>query len=332
MYDSIVDFFREEANVQVWEVGKNIATGWIGLQCIYCGDTSNHLGIRLKDLKCTCWKCGSHSIISLLNEIAGLSRKEAKELVKHITGEYIEEAPKTQPTVSGEVRYLLPPESTIKMTRAHRKFLIRRRFNPALITKKFDLRFVGNVGRYKFRIIIPITTRRNIVTFTSRSIYKNAIPPYLHADRKFSIISVKDTLYNIDSINQHHDGLLVEGAIDVWRWGTGAFASFGQYLTKAQYMAVKRAKIRNLFIMYDSDKLVGKKSALYGKRYDDHVPMRQRMQNRLSYYKAVEVWRILHPLVDKCELITNERFNDVARLNDRQVLEIKNELDFNKGR
>jgi len=70
----------EEHDIQFWRTGKNVSRGWVGLQCPFCDDDSNHLGIHKKSLRCRCWKCGGHKLINTLMEVLSIPFKEAKKI------------------------------------------------------------------------------------------------------------------------------------------------------------------------------------------------------------------------------------------------------------
>ena len=79
---NIIEYLQDEVGIKVSIDGKNVSTGWIGVQCPFCNDETNHLGIRINDLRCSCWKCGNHSFISYITELIDCSHSKAKQLYK----------------------------------------------------------------------------------------------------------------------------------------------------------------------------------------------------------------------------------------------------------
>ena len=66
----------EDQNISYSKEGKNISNGWIGINCVFCQDTSNHLGITPNN-RITCWKCGTKGdIVTLIKEVEQCSFKD----------------------------------------------------------------------------------------------------------------------------------------------------------------------------------------------------------------------------------------------------------------
>jgi hypothetical protein len=75
--------YLDDKNISYSTSGKNVSSGWIGISCPFCGDSSNHLGINLESKVFSCWKCGEKgNFIKLAMELEGLS---FKEIMKEIT-------------------------------------------------------------------------------------------------------------------------------------------------------------------------------------------------------------------------------------------------------
>ncbi len=52
---------------------------WINIQCPFCTDTEEHLGIHLKQGSINCWKCGTHKLPELIKEF---TEKNPYEIIK----------------------------------------------------------------------------------------------------------------------------------------------------------------------------------------------------------------------------------------------------------
>ena len=50
--------YLDEKGIEYVTEGKNVSAGWIGLQCPYCSDQSNHLGVCLDGKGFSCFRCG----------------------------------------------------------------------------------------------------------------------------------------------------------------------------------------------------------------------------------------------------------------------------------
>lgn len=257
----IVEFLKEN-DVEVWESGKNVARGWIGLQCPFCEDDSNHLGIRLKDNLCRCWKCGGKNLVEVIREVLNVTWKEAKNIATNISSSKDEYQVRLRPEIEDfkheypTIR--LPKEASTSFPRMHLAYLKTRGFGVKTI-KKYKLHAVYTIGPYKFRIIIPIICNKKIVSFTSRDVTGESSLKYLGASQK-KYSNPKDFVYNLDSVDVGGEAILVEGPIDVWKLGDKAISFFGTSATANQTMHLYKKKIKRLYILMDND-FAGKKSA-----------------------------------------------------------------------
>jgi len=307
---NIIEYLEDEVGIKVSIDGKNVSTGWIGVQCPFCEDESNHFGIRISDLRCSCWKCGNHSFISYIKEITDCSHKEAKRLHKVLVegSETDELSDRTNPPIASTKKYLtrsstiLPPDSTSKLPRIHKEYLKSRNFHPNRIARKYDLRACNTTSRYKFRIIVPIYQNRRLVSFTSRSIFDEMIPKYLNPTSREVEISPKKAVYNIDNLLEGHDALILEGVTDVWRYGNGAVALFGINYTQNQLLLLIEKKIRKAFVMFD--------------------------KGRDAQKRGEEICRFIYPFVQSVEQIEPAKHDDLGEFSLKEVIELKKLLDF----
>jgi DNA primase len=305
---NIIEYLEEEVGIKTTLDGKNVSTGWIGIQCPFCDDTSNHMGIRLSDLRCKCWKCGNHSFIALIKELTDCSHKEAIRLQKVLVEESDADG-LSGPNPPIDSKYyltrsstILPPDSSNTLSKLHKDYLRRRNFHPNRIIRKYDLRGCNATGRYKFRLIIPIYQTRRLVSFISRAIFDEMTPKYLNPTSREVEISPKQTVYNLDNLTSGHDAIIVEGATDVWRWGDGAIALFGIQYTQRQIVSIVEKKIRKAFVMFDEGKTAQK--------------------------RAEEICRFIYPFCESVEQIEPIVQDDLAKFTPKQVLEVKRMLGF----
>ena len=256
----ITDIF-DEYDVEYWTSGKNVSRGWINIQCVYCADDSNHLGIRLRDFRVHCWKCGGHNIIQLLMNVAGCTFSKAKEIRLSLGADVPAPPLNDKPSSEYVTRVRLPLGSTNHFPNPHIKYLRKRGFyKPRKTIRKYKLQAMYTTGKWKFRIIIPIYFEGQLVSYTSRDITDRQDPPYLHAPLTKSRMNPKEVIYNYDTLVSGGDAILVEGPIDVWKLGDGAISFLGVENTLQQIVLLKDIKIRNLFILYDNDR-PGKRAA-----------------------------------------------------------------------
>ena len=298
--------FLEDHGIEYWTSGKNVVNGWINIQCIFCDDDSNHLGVHRKSLKVSCWRCGNHNIINLIKELSGTTYNEAISIKKSLSlgatdygfgPPYAEDDASS--LLSAHVR--LPQESRKYFPEKHIEYLRYRGFtDPEKIIRKYKLRSVYTTGKYKFRIIIPIMLNKKIVSFTSRDITGLQDPKYKHASPEESAIDVKRIIYNYDTVTTGSDAILVEGPIDVWKLGDKTISLLGIHHTEEQILSIKNKKIRNLFILFDNDKA--------------GVAGAKRMAG------------IISPLVKSVEIVTFNTIKDPGELKEEEAEILKREL------
>lgn len=254
--------FLEDNDIQYWSEGKNVAIGHVNIQCPFCDDASNHCSISLSNLKVRCWRCGPHYLDQLISELIHCNFKEAKAIQKTLTGDWM--APpileKQEEASSAKKATNLPSESTAHFPKMHTEYLEGRGFNPRQIIREHRLRACYTIGRYKFRIIIPIYLHNRLVSFTSRDVTGEQDPPYKNASSGEVILTPKRTVYNYDNIQPGGNAILVEGPIDVWKLGKPAISILGVEHTEDQILYLMKKKIDTLFILFDNDR-AGRKAA-----------------------------------------------------------------------
>lgn len=297
-YD-LLEFLEDKCTVQYWLEGKNISKGWVGFNCVYCDDKSNHLGIEISTGMVFCWKCGSHNFIKTILKLTDCTYEEAKKVVFSKKSRRFKQEKKR----CSEKNFFLPKEIISKWPKKHLDYLKKRNFNPKLIIKKYNLKPVYTTGKYKFRIVIPIIMEKKIVSFICRDITGKQEPKYLMPQKQNSILTPKQCVYNYDSLTIGCNCILVEGPTDVWRMGDNSISFFGTKYTVDQILLIKKKKINTLFVLYDNDS-PGKKS-------------------------AIKVASVIAPLVQNIEIVSLQKHLDPGDLKPEEAEIIRRELGFN---
>ena len=239
--------YLTDKNIETVFDGKNVSSGWVGVQCPFCNDPSFHLGINLQSKLISCWRCSAKgSVIRFIASVENCSFSKAKDIVSRYRNlgyiHFEEETDRVE-------RVELPKAASKKFPGDPMKYLGQRGFDPDFLIQKYDLSYCGLVGDYKFRILIPVYFKNKLVTFTTRDTTNQATLPYKHLSKEKSVMPIKSVLYNMD--NAIDKAILVEGVFDAWRLGDGAIASFGTEVTDEQKLLLK--SFSRLFIMFDSD-------------------------------------------------------------------------------
>lgn len=305
----IIEWLEEE-EIEYWTDGKNVSQNWINIKCPFCEDSSNHCGINLDNLRVSCWICGKHSIANLILEITHCSFRASRRIARQLSlgAEDYDNPPRSgivgnaSPNTTPK-NVNLPRESTLDFPKIHIEYLRSRGFTPPLkFIKKYKLLATHTIGKYRFRIIIPVYMNHKIVSFTSRDVTDQQDPKYLNAPNRDSQISIKNNIYNYDNLKNGSDAILVEGPLDVWKLGDSAVSLIGVKYTDRQIILLKNKMIRNLFIMFDND---------------------------IAGVKASRVLaRIMAPLVNRIEIIKLQGINDPGELTVDEASILKYQLGF----
>jgi hypothetical protein len=189
--------YLEDRGIPFRTEGKNIAAGWIGIECPFCGDSSNHLGI--KETGFNCWRCGTKGhIAKLISMLESCNLYQAYGIVKTF------DSATALTDLKRDIRKrlgdnILPVEASKDFPDVHLNYLLNRGFDPTELITKYNLLACYTTGSYKFRVIIPVIENGHIVNFTAMAV-SGQQPKYIHCSNEKSIIPMKECLYNIYTV------------------------------------------------------------------------------------------------------------------------------------
>lgn len=289
MFDS--KRFLNDYSIQYWTEGKNCSPGRVQIKCCMCDDTSNHLGLPLNgDTVPNCWRCGSHSIIKIIKNLLNVSWSEAKEISKEYSQnkseKVINDKYSKKKRFNKENDSVNLPKNSEEIKSIHKKYLIKRGFNPDTLEKLWKIKGTGNLGQYKYRIVIPIIVNGIAVSFQARDISGKAELRYKACKIEDEIIHHKFIAYGTDYI-KNRKAIIVEGILDAWKLGPGAIATFGTGFKKEQILFISNL-IDEAFILYDSEKE--------------------------AQEKAEKLCFLLSDCGVKCEIITQNEYDDPGEM------------------
>lgn len=279
-------------NIPFDVTGKNTAPGWIQVQCPFCGDTGNHLGINKIKGYANCWKCGHHFLDRTLSEILGLNIKACKELISEYETSARYHLQEKQKSKAVKTKM---PYGTTKLQERHKQYLIKRNFDPVILEKKFNLQGTSNLGNYKFRIIAPIYYNQILISYQGRDITNKAPLRYKACPINEEVLHHKYSLYNIDAAKSFSKSVIVvEGIFDVFRLIHGTVSPFGTSWTKEQMLMLNKY-FDHIYLLFDigdeaqekAEKLcwelsaLGKETILLTGLFSDPGDMSQKEANEL---------------------------------------------------
>jgi len=305
MINRLIELF-EENQIEYWTSGKNVSKDEINITCPFCSDHSNHLSINPEKRIFYCRLCKeSDSLFNLLIEFNidrniirnTLSKRQNyadnQRSLKTYTNIYIHS--KTADFDGVE----LPNECSEHILNLHRKYLLSRNFDSEFLTKKYNLKFVGPVGKFKNRIIIPIFYNRKLVHFTSRDVTNKQESKYLHESTDKIGYTIHNFLYNIDTVKSDKI-IIIEGVTDVWRMGDGFVCSFGYSVAQEQIALMMKKNIKNIIILFDNEERALKQAEKTASELDGifnvnvfKLPFDVKDPGELSIPQAKELRRML---------------------------------------
>lgn len=296
--------FLDEYDVEYWTSGENVTRGWVNIKCPFCEDHKNHLGIKIKTLQVNCWLCGSHTTLRFIQKIVRCKWDEAKRILRSLEKDRDYKRGHRFTTESRPSDIIkIKDIASSHFPKLHIDYLRDRGFTrPRQLIKKYRLLSCYTIGKYKYRIIIPIYINNAMISFTSRDVTEQQEPKYKHPSLDEVVMSPKKVPYNYDSIITGGDCIVVEGPVDVWKLGDCTTSLQGITFTTEQVVHLSKKNINNLFIWFDNE----------GK----------------AQRKAKELAMIMAPLVNKIENIKVRGVNDPGELSISDAISIKRKLGF----
>ena len=223
--------YLDERGISYQTGGNNVSDGWIGVNCPFCLDHSNHLGIHLGGKGINCWICGTTGTVEkYIMEKENISYYAAKEIIREHQNPFTEEK---KPRINREFKTILPehyqPIDGSIPTPVY-EYLKRRNF-PSTICEKYKLGWV-KLGEYQSRLIVPVFLKGFLVSFQAMDVTGKAGVKYIDCPADRAIFPNKHLLYGIDDCTNQL--IIVEGVTDKWRIGKDAAALFTKNFTKEQ--------------------------------------------------------------------------------------------------
>jgi len=229
-----VRMFLEDYDIRYWTEGDNVTSGWININCLFCFDHANHMGINLKSNLFSCWLCSeTGDAVSLIQKVERCSFQKAVRILEEYQ-EYGEEKEEEKPDIKKKYKTLLPKHfkeiEAGKEPALVKQWFKKREFDLS-ICQKYNLGFVKH-GEYQLRLIVPVFVDGVVVSWQAVDLTGRASIPYMDCPPDRAKINNKELLYGIDEVEDQL--ILVEGVTDKWRIGRGAVAAFTKNLSRKQ--------------------------------------------------------------------------------------------------
>jgi hypothetical protein len=221
----------DDYGIDYSESGVNTSPDFVNTKCIFCDDDpSNHLGWHRGGEYVSCWICGRHTIEKALSNLLSIEYFEAIKLIEEYSDRYSTFLSLNKKELKRK-KIELPGEELKEM---HRKYLIKRGFDPDYIINKYKVKGTGFTGRWKYRIIIPIFSNNRLVSFQGRDITDKQKLRYMTLSKEESGFDLGTTFYGLDECRDKDIVGVVEGCFDRWNMGNNFIAVLTSNLTDFQ--------------------------------------------------------------------------------------------------
>ena len=254
--DQIIEIL-DRFDIEYWTSGKNVTIDNVNIQCPFCDDRSNHMGISPEGAY-HCWKCTSTGFFPyLLSRAAGIQYEYAVQLVStpHQFSKNATETlkdlwnPEQKQEIEPDIKLEFPKycELISHDTRSKLldRYLHRRQYTREDVIEKGC--YICEHGAYANRIIIPVHFRGKAVSWQAADMTGRATIKY----RTAAHIKINQFLYGYDNIRDRM--IVVEGILDAWRLWNDVVCSFGTSITERQIQLIRQADLKELIFCWDSD-------------------------------------------------------------------------------
>lgn len=241
--------FLSDYNIEYWTEGENVSRGWVNVTCPFCDDHSNHGGFNPYQDYYSCWRCGWHPLEKAIQELLNISYHEAQKIKKEYNTNITKVTLKNK-RERNKKSVVSFPAGTGSIQKVHKDYLIKRNFDPDEIAKKWDVKGTLHLGDFKWRLIIPIYFKGQLVSYTSRDITGKQEPRYKTALPEEEVMFHKDIVYGLKGESER--GIIVEGPLDVWRMRENTVCTFGTQFSNKQIKCITD-HFQEVFILFDPD-------------------------------------------------------------------------------
>lgn len=258
-----------DAAVEDFDIVSAAARGGVSLDefygeelhadCPFCGDTRQRLGMNSQTKLWHCFNCDeAGNLVGFLQRVLSLTYEAAVELI--LAGRSrrrglpeLRAAEHNVPVVrTAEVK--LPPEfellklPMLKRNNRFWRYLIQGRSLSISQVQDYGIGFARS-GEMAWRVIVPVISSGQLMTFVARAISKERQPKYrspVGADNSRA-------LFNLERLAGREEVVLVEGVFDALRIPDMAVATLGTHLSQAQRTLLIRAGVKRVILCWDED-------------------------------------------------------------------------------
>jgi hypothetical protein len=211
--------------------------GWVSMDCPDCSPNWQHmrLGYNLQFGYFNCWACGPKRTYDTFRNLLP-QEVDVKALMAELSCSSFQEVKEVPRGI------YLPPKGLTKLMPQHRNYLEKRGFDPDELEKTWDIKGIGLVAAYQWRVFIPIYHKREPVSWTTRSLSDEVKTKYLSASPQQEKVDNHSILYGEDFCT--NAVVITEGPFDAWKIGPGAVATLGLGYSLRQLARMAKFSVR----------------------------------------------------------------------------------------
>lgn len=249
LYRVLVDTFGEQYEMR---------RGQFRIDCINpgCDDDNGNLEISLEKDMFHCWKCDySGRIRKLLRDYLG----KAPKLEEYVSPEDLRRFDisfKEEEEVEKVKSEFHLPKEFVPFDGRALGFIGQKAYQYALSRmseEDIKLHQVGycGLGKYRWRIIVPVLQGGKAVYFVGRAFMGNKELPYLNPEKEECGTGKEEIVFNIERARETKMAVMTEGVFDAIRVGESGVAIFGTSPSEKQIDQL--TQVEKVYIMLDAD-------------------------------------------------------------------------------
>jgi len=251
LYKLLTDIFGKEYEVR---------SGQFKINCINpnCDDETGNLEISLEKKIFHCWKCSYKGTLrQLLKDYLGWSPNvdeyvSPEDLRKYGSQEFESQEEKVKRVVEfkglpEDYKYLGAELPSLVGQKALKYTLSRISLDEV---KKYRIGYCG-IGKYKWRVIIPVFEKGKVFYFVTRSFMTGVLPVYKYPNKEECGTGKNDIVFNIDGARNEGYAVITEGVFDAIRVGEMGVAILGTELSDEQL--IKLLDVKKVYVLLDKD-------------------------------------------------------------------------------
>lgn len=204
---------------------RHYRQGWIDIECPFCQGNSHgyHLGFNVMGDYFNCWRCRGKSQMKVVQKLLKCTSGKAMEVIELYRTRSAQQF--HSPVSVRDVQTTLPSGAR-EVEPRHMKYLLNRGFEESIV-EEYGLKGTGVSGDFKHRLVIPITYRGRLVSWTARDITGKSELRYISCEKDQEAVNHKSILFGLDMCLSYESVIIVEGPIDQMKLGAGSVALFG---------------------------------------------------------------------------------------------------------